>query len=70
MGRALKQTSAIAYCGERKRLLEEFLLTIHDVVTLNGQQTRAVIEGDEDSTRFDLLMAMATRRKNAAKYAC
>ena len=66
---ALKQARKIAYCGEKKRLLDEFLQAIHEVVGLNGQQTRAVIEGDEDFTRFDLLMFMATRKKNAAKYA-
>ena len=66
---ALKQTPVIAYCSERKRLLEEFLQAIHELVALNGRQTQAVIEGDEHFTRFDLLMAMATRKKNAAKYA-
>ena len=66
---ALKQTAQVAYCGERKRLLEEFLRAIHSVVALNDQQTQAVIDGDEDLTRFDLLISMAARNKNAAKYA-
>jgi hypothetical protein len=63
------QVPAIAFCEERKHLLEEFLRAIHDVVTLNRQQTQAVIGGDEDFPRFDLLIGMATQKKNAAKYA-
>jgi hypothetical protein len=49
--------------------LNKFLVAIQDVVALNDQQTRAIIEGDPDFARFDLLMGMATRQKNAAKSA-
>src|SRR5437016_3335429 len=65
----LKQAPEIAYCGEKKRLFEEFLQAIHEVVALNADETKAVIEGDEDFTRFDLLIFTATRKKNASKYA-
>jgi hypothetical protein len=64
-----KQVPEIAFWDERKRLLETFLAAIQEVVALNDQQTRAVIEGDPDFARFDLLMGMAARQKNAAKYA-
>ena len=64
-----KQSAEVAYCEEHKRLLDEFLLCIQDVVSLNAQQTRAVIDGDEDFTRFDVLLAYAHQKKNAAKYA-
>ena len=64
-----KQTVKVAYCEHHKRLLNEFLIAIQDVVRLNAQQSQAVIAGDEDFTRFDVLLACAQRKKNAAKYA-
>src|SRR5262249_3898696 len=57
----VRQIPNIAYCQDRKRLLEELLLAVRGVVAVNNRQTRAVIEGDEDITRFDLLIGLATQ---------
>jgi hypothetical protein len=66
---AVRRIPEIAYCQERKRLLEEFILTMREIIAWNNQQMEAVIEGDEDSIRFDLQISMATLKKYAAKYA-
>ena len=57
------------YCEEKNRLLNDFLETIRELNALQGQQTQAVIDGDPDFSRFDVLLHMAQERKEAAKYA-
>jgi hypothetical protein len=57
------------FCKEKNRLLNEFLSTIHNLVQVQEQQTQAVIDGDPDFARFDVLLHMATERKENAKYA-
>jgi hypothetical protein len=59
----------LMFCGEKNRLLREFLGAIHDLVETQKQQTQAVIDGDADFARFDLLLHMAHERKELAKYA-
>jgi hypothetical protein len=54
---------------ERSRLLDEFLISIQEVSALLGQQTQAVIDGDPDFSRFDLLIHVAQEKKDRAKYA-
>jgi len=49
--------------------MDEFLEAIHEVTLLLEQQTRAVIEGDPDFGRYDVLLHMAQERKEKAKYA-
>jgi hypothetical protein len=63
------QVREIAYRDERTRLLEKFASAIRELVTLNKQQIRAVIERDEDFTSFEVLIGLATQKKNAAKHA-
>lgn len=63
------QTPRIAFCAEKNRLLGEFLKATHELSTLLGEQTRAVIEGDADFTRFDVLLHFAQEKKEWAKYA-
>ena len=60
---------AIAFCEEKAELTEEFLRAIHEVTNLHTEQTQAVIEGDPDFARFDVLIHLATERKEEAKYA-
>jgi hypothetical protein len=59
----------IGYCEEKHRLLREFLNTIQELNAIQAEQTRAVIEGDDDFTRFDVLLHLAQERKDQAKYA-
>ena len=57
------------YCEEARRLLDASGETIHELGQIHQQQFEAVVEGDLDSTRFDLLIHMANEKKYAAKYA-
>ena len=59
----------IAFCPEKNRLLGEFLDSVHEFLALQSQQTQAVIAGDPDFARFDILMHFAQERKERAKYA-
>jgi hypothetical protein len=59
----------IVFCEEKNRLANDFLATIHELVEMQRQQTQAVIDGDPDFARFDLLLHMAHDRKEHAKYA-
>lgn len=58
----------IGTCEEKERLLCDFLAAIQDITALHEAQTRAVIEGDADFTRFDLLLHLAQNKKDLAKY--
>ena len=55
-------------CEERYRLLDEFLDAVRALNLLNTQQTQAVMAGDRDFARFDILICLAQERKEAAKY--
>ena len=59
----------ITFCEENKRLLEEFGQAVQELVLLHEQQFISVMEGDVESTRFDLLIHMSNERKREAKYA-
>ncbi|MDP8980074.1 MAG: hypothetical protein M3O35_05725 [Acidobacteriota bacterium] len=57
------------YCEEGRRLLDAFGATVREVLALHEQQFAAIVNGEPDSDRFDLLIHMANERKQAAKYA-
>ena len=57
------------YCEEARRLLNTLAEAIHVLVQVHEQQFNALIQGDLDSARFDLLAHEANDAKNAAKYA-
>jgi hypothetical protein len=61
--------SEIGHCEENERLINEFLATTRELVELQKQQTQAVMHGDTDFARFDILLHMAQERKQRAKYA-
>jgi hypothetical protein len=63
------QIPEVGSCEEKNRLRDEFLKTIRELNALLSQQTRAVIEGDPDFSRFDVLLHVAHERKEMAKYA-
>jgi len=60
---------AVMYCEHKKRLQDDFLAATHRLNTLLTQQVNAVIEGDSDFSRFDVLIHMAQEEKEGAKYA-
>ncbi len=49
--------------------MEGFLEAIRQLTLLQNEQAKAVIEGDPDFSRFDLLIHMANEKKDHAKYA-
>jgi hypothetical protein len=59
----------VAFCEEKHRLMTDFLEALHEVTTLQTCQTQAVIEGDSDFARFDVLLQLAQEKKDEAKYA-
>jgi len=56
-------------CAEHARRLEDFGLAVRELLELHEQQWLAIIDGDHDSCRFDVLIHVANEKKQAAKYA-
>jgi len=56
-------------CIEHNRLLDAFGAAVQELLRLHEQQFRAIVEGDSECNRFDLLIHMANEQKQAAKYA-
>jgi hypothetical protein len=56
-------------CEQHAQYLEDFGAAVRDLLELHEQQWLAIIDGDDDSCRFDVLIHMANERKQAAKYA-
>ena len=59
----------IGFCEEKQRLREAFLAAIHELNAIQTEQIEAVIDGDSDFTRFDILLHLAQEKKELAKYA-
>ena len=64
-----RRVSSLSLCEEKVRLLDEFLKAIRELNGLLNDQTRAVIDGDPDFSRFDVLLHFAQEKKEQAKYA-
>ena len=58
----------VRFCDEKHRLMEAFLHAIHELNVLQSEQIQAVIEGDSDFARFDILLQLAQQKKDHAKY--
>lgn len=56
-------------CEEHNRLLDAFGDAVQGLLELHEQQFRAIVEGDTECNRFDLLIHMANEEKQVAKYA-
>ena len=69
LAEATRHLPEIWYCQERIRLADQFIQAIHTLTGLQTQQSQAVIDGDTDFSRFDLLIHMAIQAKEEAKYA-
>jgi hypothetical protein len=63
------QIPGIGFCEEKNRLLDAFLEASRELLALQTQQIQAVIEGDPEFGRFDVLLHLAQEKKEAAKYA-
>jgi hypothetical protein len=61
--------NTIAYCDEKKRLLEGFAQAVSELISFHEQQFQSIFKGDEDLHRFDLLIHVANEKKRDAKYA-
>jgi len=55
-------------CGEQLRLLDELGAAVQALIELHEEQFRAIVEGDTECYRFDLLIHMANEKKQLAKY--
>ena len=51
------------FCPEKRRLHVEFMRAIQEVLSLCAQQTRALIDGNPELSRFDLLLHDASEKK-------
>ena len=65
----LKSLPDVAFCEEKKGLINEFIAANHVLWTLQSQQTRAIINDDLDFMRFDDLIHLAREKKEQVKYA-
>lgn len=61
--------SKVQVCRMKNHLRNELLQAIQEINALQSEQTQAVIDGDPDFSRFDLLLHEAREKKEAAKYA-
>jgi len=57
------------FCKEKHRLVDELLQAIRELNALHAAQTDALIAGDSDFSRFDVLIELARQKKDNAKYA-
>jgi hypothetical protein len=64
-----RKSTSIIYCQEKQRLLEAFGATVQELTILHEQQFLAIVDGDSDCNRFDLLIHLANEKKQQAKYA-
>jgi hypothetical protein len=56
-------------CKEHHRLLDNFGAAVRELLDIHEQQYQAIVEGDNDCSRFDVLIHMANEKKQQAKYA-
>jgi two-component system, chemotaxis family, response regulator Rcp1 len=58
-----------AGCEEHNRLLDDFGVAVRGLLSLHDEQFLAIVDGDTECSRFDLLIHMANEKKQMAKYA-
>ncbi len=58
----------IAFCKDKFQLLSDLVDAIHELNTLQNEQTQAIINEDPDFGRFDILLHLAQEKKETAKY--
>jgi len=67
--RPMRNTETAAQCEDHVRLMNEFGLAVRELLKLHEQQFQAIVEGDEECARFDILIHMANEQKQMTKYA-
>ncbi len=55
-------------CKEHNRLLDEFGAAVRELLELHEQQFHAIVAGESECERFDILIHMANEKKQLAKY--
>lgn len=55
-------------CQEKRRLIEAFLAAAKELVEAHNEQAKALIDGDPEFARFDVVIHAATEKKRQAKY--
>ena len=68
-GVVCRRIPEIGFCEDKNILQQHFLQAIRELNALLAEQTKAVIDGDTDFNRFDILIHVAQERKEMAKYA-
>jgi hypothetical protein len=61
--------SRSAGCQEHNGLLDAFGEAVQELIMLHEQQFQAILDGDSECQRFDVLIHMANEKKQLAKYA-
>ena len=56
-------------CQEHNHLLDAFGEAVQELIKLHEQQFQAILDGDSECQRFDVLIHMANEKKQLAKYA-
>jgi hypothetical protein len=59
----------VTHCGAAKELLDQFGEAVRAAGELHREQFQAIVEGDENSIRFDVLIHEASEQKQNSKYA-
>lgn len=57
------------FCPTKRRLMDAFIQTVHEMNEIERQQVRALVDGDPDFSRFDTMLHYAQEKKDMAKYA-
>jgi two-component system, chemotaxis family, response regulator Rcp1 len=63
------ESTASVRCAEHHHLITRFGSTVQELLALHEQQFQAIVQGDAECNRFDLLIHMANEKKQDAKYA-
>jgi len=57
-----KERPDILFCETKHRLIGDFIAANHELMELQNQQTRAIIDYDPDFSRFEDLIHVARQR--------
>jgi hypothetical protein len=63
------KSERVLYCEEAQRLLQVYGEIVNELTMHHQRQFAAILEGDFEANRFDLLIHEAMERKQNAKYA-
>jgi len=64
------QASLKSGCEEHFGLLADFSAAVRELMDLHEQQFRAIVQGDTECSRFEVLIHMAKKRSNWLSSSC